>query len=147
MSKSASYDVGCGTYAYQITAPQKDEQEPAPPKTPLELQERFCFATDAFGDHGDVQGSFHSRYIGFACAGTAKMTIRKDDKESYINFSTRTNGVPYTYNIYWKDGCETDVTEVNAWTPLEGNEDATCESLLQDDYKQCKSDTTFERRG
>ena len=43
----------------------------------------------------------------------------------------------YVFDVYWKDGCKSTVTQRNAFNPMGG--DFNCTSLFERDYKQCKS--------
>lgn len=56
-----------------------------------------------------------------------------------MNGSTTTNGVPYNYNIWWQDGCESSVGTLNVYQPLANTPDVNCLSLMLDSYKNCVS--------
>ena len=43
----------------------------------------------------------------------------------------------YVFDVYWKDGCKSTVTQRNAFNPMGGEFNYT--SLFERDYKQCKS--------
>ena len=147
MAKTASIDVGCGVYSYAITAPEKTEDPPQDPppdepkKTDLVLGERECFPDGAF-DGKTVDDDFFPQYIGWACAGSAlpESNIKKGDKDSFRHWATVTNGIPYTFNAYWEDGCETSVDEVNLFAPLpDSNEDQlNCMTIFEEDYNKCE---------
>ncbi|KAI9674471.1 MAG: hypothetical protein M1817_001809 [Caeruleum heppii] len=135
MTASGSVDVGCGTYSYKITGEKVPEPE-GPPK-PF-LSARYCFPSDVFGEHGDIQEEWQSQYTGLACAGSALATIKKDDPSTFINWHTTTNDVPDNYTISWKPNCESSVTEMNVYKPLEDN-DADCLSMMQGNYRECSN--------
>lgn len=140
MTAKASLDVSCGTYSYEITG----EDVPAvqgPPSPSLSAQ--YCFPSDAFGEHGDISPDWQAQYTGWACAGSAKKTIKKGDPSTFVHWNTTTNGVPYTYSVTWEDDCESSETEMNVYQPLPDNEDANCMDLLQNNYKDCKSAKSF----
>lgn len=147
MAAMGSVDVGCGTYSYNITERQSTESpDPDPPKPPKPtLGRQYCFPSDAFGDHGDIHGAFQKEYISWACSGTANLAIKKDDPSTFIKRHVKDGNVPYNYTISWEPGCTTDVSERNAFKPLPNN-DATCFSMLRNDYKKCESPTLVEGR-
>ncbi|KAI9892736.1 MAG: hypothetical protein M1814_001156 [Vezdaea aestivalis] len=133
MTAAASLDVGCGSYSYKITGKDVPAVE-GPPKPFLSAQ--YCFPSDVFGKHGDINGDFQAQYTGWACAGSALKTIKKGDPSTFVKWETTTNGVPYSYNIYWKDKCESAVNEANLFQPYK-EIDANCLTMLQNDYKKC----------
>ncbi|KAI8317347.1 hypothetical protein K4K59_008646 [Colletotrichum sp. SAR11_240] len=137
MPTAGSINVGCGTYSYAI---EKFDYKPDPASTtPLTLQERVCFDKDAFGKHGDVHELDQRFFTGIACGGTADKVIKKGIRGAQVTYRGNVNNVPYTYNIFWKDGCEMDVDEVNAMTPLgQTEEGVTCTQFMIDNYKKWK---------
>jgi hypothetical protein len=42
------------------------------------------------------------------------------------------------YGVYWKPNRQSSVTQMDAGKPLAGQQDVTCESLPNGDYKNCK---------
>lgn len=145
MTSEASIDVGCGTYSYEITGEDVPEEEPeepqsepeAPPPEPA-LSPQYCFPTG--GEHNDISPDSQAQFTGIACAGTALESerIKKDDPSTFINFNTTTNGVEYKYTVVWEMNCESTVTEMNTYQPLDGN-DANYMSMMLNNYKDCKS--------
>ena len=133
MTASASLDVGCGSYSYKITGPQVPP--PAGPPAPT-LSVQYCYPASSFGNHGDIEPDFQSEYTGYACANSVHENYGPGDK---LNWHTTTNGVPYTYNIWWKDGCTSSVNPMNVYQPLASNKDANCLNLMLDNYKNCES--------
>lgn len=134
MTAEASIAVGCGTYSYKITG--DDVPAPGGPPKPF-LTAQYCYPSDVFGDHADISPEWQAQYIGWACAGTADIAIKKDDPSTFINWNTTTNDVPYKYTVTWDDNCTVDVTEMNAYKPLADN-DATCYTMFKNDYESCK---------
>jgi hypothetical protein len=128
MTASASLDVGCGSYSYKITGPD------VPPAPTLSVQ--YCYPTSSFGSHGDIEPDLQSEYTGYACGNSVNENYGPGDK---LNWQTTTNGVPYNYNIWWKDGCTSSVNPINVYQPLVSNKDANCLNLMLDNYKNCKS--------
>ncbi|KAF2187303.1 hypothetical protein K469DRAFT_570267 [Zopfia rhizophila CBS 207.26] len=134
MTAEASLDVGCGTYSYKITGPDVPKPNGPPPTT---VSAQYCYPADVFGKHGDIQESFLNQYIGFACAGSANKNFKAGDKS---NWNTTTNGVPYNFNIWWKDNCKTDADNLNAYQPLANNKGANCMDLMKGNFKNCNND-------
>lgn len=135
MTAKGSLDVSCGTYSYEITGEDVPAVE-GPPKPFLTTQ--YCFPSDVFGDHGDVSPDFQAEYVGWACAGTALTSIKKDDPSTFINWNTTTNGVPYKYTVVWEPNCESSETEMNIYQPMADNADANCLDMMQNNFKNCK---------
>ncbi|KAI0004056.1 hypothetical protein F4779DRAFT_630464 [Xylariaceae sp. FL0662B] len=132
MPKSAKLDVGCGVFDYNIVGPTM----------PLEPQKRKCYGKDDFGSHGDIQRYWQRLYTGYACTGTALKPIKRGDSSTFRHFQTVTNGVPYQFNIYWKDGCITDYPgrdEIYASNPQDIKDPGhvACQNLLTDNYDKC----------
>ncbi|CAI0654848.1 unnamed protein product [Colletotrichum noveboracense] len=138
MSTTGSINVGCGTYSYAI---EKFDYKPDPASTtPLTLQERVCFDKDAFSKHGDVYEMDQRFFTGIACGGTADKVIKKGIRGAQVTYQGNVNDVLYTYNIFWMDGCEMDVDEVNAMVPLgKTGEGVTCTQFMIDNYKKCNN--------
>jgi hypothetical protein len=143
MPKTAYIDAGCGVYSYTIEIPKNQDDPPQnPPKQELVLGERECLSSGDKANDG-----FVPEYIGSACAGSSlpESNIKKDTKPPNQKFHTRTNDVTYTFNVYWKEGCETSVDEVNMFAPLPDSTDEinNCLSLMQDNHEKCKFDVDF----
>lgn len=134
MIARGSADVGCGRYDYLIR--RRSVITPKDPPKPI-LSKQYCHPSDTFGDHGNIQPEWQAMYTGYACAGTALRSIKKDDPSTYISWDTVTNGVPYNYQVYWKEGCDSSITEMDLFKPL-ANNDATCISMLSGSYKKCE---------
>jgi hypothetical protein len=135
MTAKASIDVGCGTYSYEITGSDVPAVQEAPKPS---LSAQYCFPSDVFGDHADIQPDLQAQYTGWACVGTALRSIKKDDSSTFINLNTTTNDVPYKYTVVWEPNCESSETEMNLYQPMPDNEDANCMSLMQNNFKDCK---------
>lgn len=131
MTASASLDVGCGTYSYKITGSNVPTPE-GPPAPSLSAQ--YCLPLDDFGSHGDIEPEWQAEYTGLACANSANENFKPGDQ---INWNTTTNGVPYNYNIWWKDGCTSSVSPMNVYQPLVGNKEVNCIKIMQNNYKNC----------
>ncbi|KAB5578286.1 hypothetical protein GE09DRAFT_1089179 [Coniochaeta sp. 2T2.1] len=135
MAKTGKLDVGCGIFDFNIVGPT----------VPLTAQDRHCYRPDEFGKHRDVQGGTVSFYSGHACVGTAITTIKRGDPSTNIHFERVDGGVPYQYNIYWKDGCLLDYIPgfdaVYPANPLNVKDPGytTCQQFLIDNYKQCNN--------
>jgi hypothetical protein len=134
MAKTGKIDIRCGVFDYEIVGPT----------VPLALSERHCFGSDEFGSHGDIQESWQSQYTMDACVGTGIETIRRNDPSTNIHWETRSNDVPYQYNIYWKEGCLLDYPgsdEAYPSNPLGvGDVSPTiCQDLLVDNYRACNN--------
>ncbi|EEY22377.1 predicted protein [Verticillium alfalfae VaMs.102] len=146
--KTGELPLDCGTAKYIMHDPKDSEPEPdptpaPPPKTSLTLQNDFCYGRDDFGSHGDVHESWVSQYSGWACAGTALKTVQAGKPDTFLEFYTVTNDAPYWYKVWWKDGCELEggQTEAYASNPLmEENPGYTkCQEILIDNYKRCNN--------
>lgn len=48
----------------------------------------------------------------------------------------------YLYNIYWYEGCESTVSEIDAGRPIPDRPEVSCASLLENNHVKCK----FRRR-
>ncbi|KAJ0336125.1 hypothetical protein COL922a_008356 [Colletotrichum nupharicola] len=95
---------------------------------------------DAFGKHGDVYEMDQRFFTGIACGGTADKVIKKGIRGAQVTYQGNVNDVLYTYNIFWMDGCEMDVDEVNAMVPLgKTGEGVTCTQFMIDNYKKCNN--------
>lgn len=140
--KTGKLELDCGTAKYAMNNPDDDEETPEEkPKTALKMQDDTCYGADDFGDHGDIHESWVRQYSGWTCAGTAISTIKAGEEGTFRNVYTVINGVPYQFNIYWKDRCEleTGQTEMYPANPLgEENPGYTkCQEILIDNYKRC----------
>ncbi|KAJ8132073.1 hypothetical protein O1611_g1551 [Lasiodiplodia mahajangana] len=134
MQRSGSVDVGCGVFDYTIT-----------PTTPLELQERQCYASDEFGSHHDIHGDQVTWISGFACTGAGIKTIKRGDSSTNIAYAAYDNRQPVQFNIYWKDGCVLDYPsydEVHPANPLVLDDPGHtyCQDLFINNYKKCYND-------
>lgn len=137
MYESGKFDVGCGTFDFKVYKPT----------TALKTFDQFCYRVEDFAKlSGDVHESTLNVLSGFACAGTAleKQKIKKDDKKTYIQFYSEEGGVPYQYNVWWKDGCKLDnngPSEVFASNPLMVNDPGytTCQQTLIRNWRACNN--------
>ncbi|OIW26327.1 hypothetical protein CONLIGDRAFT_683316 [Coniochaeta ligniaria NRRL 30616] len=139
MAKTGKVDVGCGVFDFNIVGPT----------VPLAQQDRHCYSTNEFGSHGDIHPGTVSFYSGFACAGTAVTPIKRGDPATNIHFErfglVRGGGVPYQYNIYWKDGCVLDYVPgydaVFPANPLDVKDPGhtACQQLLVDNFQNCNN--------
>jgi hypothetical protein len=137
MTASASLDVGCGTYSYKISS--ADVPSPAGPPAPF-VSVQYYYPEGVIGKHRDVEPDWQAEYTGWACADSANENYKPGNN---LNWNTTTNGVPYNYNIWWKDGCTSSVTPMNVYQPLSTNKDANCMKLMQNNDKNCKSRSAF----
>ncbi|KAM0594562.1 hypothetical protein ACHAP6_000305 [Verticillium nonalfalfae] len=149
MAKSGKVDVDCGTFDYAIEEkvvyspkepPMPDPATPA--KTPLKVFPRFCFAADAFGDHGDIQPSMVRDYSSYPCYRSSEWPIKQDDKSTFRRWATMTNDVPYQFNIYWKHGCVSEgPDEAYSTDPFNsGKPDyKLCYDTMRDNYRKCNN--------
>ena len=146
--KTGELKLDCGTARYIMNDPNDNEEAPEEPpeeepKTTLEMQNDMCYGQDDFGDHGDIQESWVREYSNYACVGTGIDTIKAGEPGSFINWHTVEHGVPYQYNVYWKDECEleTGQTEMYASNPLDEQDpgDTKCQDILRDNYKRCNN--------
>lgn len=101
MYEEGSLDVGCGIFGYKVT---KREEI-----TELKEFKQFCYKKDDFEPlaKAGVNKKEIWRNTGWPCMGTMlpDSMIKKDDKSTFIHWSTSVKKVPYQYNIWWKDGC------------------------------------------
>lgn len=122
MSNSTSFDVRCGTYSYNITAPP-----PLPPDAP-ELQERHCFKSDEFGKHGDIHHKKQAEYAKMACRKPeTDEDSEKTEEDAHQPFII-TYDKKYTYEVKIADDCETNSNDTGT----------TCEQLMIDNFRECK---------
>jgi hypothetical protein len=109
-------------------------------KTPLEWEsEPSCFAADEFGDHKPVKENKLWYFAQWACENANTSPVKKDDSDSFIFFQHWFWGVPYQYNVWWKDDCELDngKTELYAANPFDDGSSKVCEWTLWQAYKDC----------
>ncbi|PNH76643.1 hypothetical protein VD0001_g940 [Verticillium dahliae] len=131
MAKSGKVDVVYGTFDYAIEE-----------KTPLKVFPRFCFAAEAFGDHGDIQPSMVRDYSSYPCYRSSAWPIKQGDKSTFRRWATMTNNVPYQFNIYWKHGCVSEgPDEAYSTNPLNsGKPDyKLCYDTMRDIYRKCNN--------
>ncbi|PNH60636.1 hypothetical protein VD0002_g7021 [Verticillium dahliae] len=131
MAKSGKVDVVYGTFDYAIEE-----------KTPLKVFPRFCFAAEAFGDHGDIQPSMVRDYSSYPCYRSSAWPIKQGDKSTFRRWATMTNNVPYQFNIYWKHGCVSEgPDEAYSTDPLNsGKPDyKLCYDTMRDNYRKCNN--------
>ncbi|EGY18373.1 uncharacterized protein VDAG_08707 [Verticillium dahliae VdLs.17] len=124
----------------QRTPPVPDPITPA--KTPLKVFPRFCFAAEAFGDHGDIQPSMVRDYSSYPCYRSSAWPIKQGDKSTFRRWATMTNNVPYQFNIYWKHGCVSEgPDEAYSTDPLNsGKPDyKLCYDTMRDNYRKCNN--------
>lgn len=135
MYSTGKLDINCGVFDFTISKPT----------TALAAQAQSCYRVEDFAaTGGNIHSDWLSQYSGFACAGTALKTVKKDDKTTFIQWYTKTNNAPYQYNVWWADGCALDnngPTEVYASNPLGvANPGYTvCQNYLVNDYKNCNN--------
>ena len=137
MYEQGTFDVGCGVFSFKVYKPT----------TALKEFNQFCYGVENFAPlGGDVNGDSVSSYSGFACAGSAldAQKIKAGQKQTFIQFYTNTNSVPYQYNVWWIDGCRLDnngPTEVSAANPLMiANPGYTiCQETLIQNWKNCNN--------
>ncbi|KPM42160.1 hypothetical protein AK830_g4435 [Neonectria ditissima] len=140
--KTGKLELECGIAKYAMHNPDDGEETPEEkPKTALKMQNDKCYGADDFGDHGDIQKRLVREYSGWACAATAIDPVKAGEKDTFRHFNTVESGVPYQYNIYWKDGCEleTGQTEMYPANPLDEDKPrhTKCQEILIDNYKRC----------
>ena len=75
--------------------------------------------------------------------------IKKGDPNSYIHEEkyNEPGDNAYVYDVFWQDGCKSDVSQRNAFNPM--GEWYNCTTLLERDYKKCESnfnESTFAAR-
>ncbi|KAL3962831.1 hypothetical protein ACCO45_004354 [Purpureocillium lilacinum] len=100
---------------------------------------QFCFASDAFGSHPDIQSAAQLQYSWDACYYSVNHMIRKNDDSSALRLHTEYQGADYFYLVYWKPGCESSVTEFDAWQPIRDNPNWTCAGILRRNYLNCNN--------
>lgn len=44
----------------------------------------------------------------------------------------------YLYDVYWYEGCESTVSEIDTGNPIPHRPDISCASSLENDYVQCR---------
>jgi hypothetical protein len=108
MTAMAKIDIpGCGTYSYNITGPDVPASSSSstpptspPPPSPT-LGSQWCYDSAAFGDHGDISGSFQASSATDACNGADGHMITNDNS-TIIHYtpSNYMGDVPYVYDIY-----------------------------------------------
>lgn len=138
MTASAALEIPqCGTYSYKITG----DRVPAPEGPPApELKAQYCYPGDVFGTHADVLKNEQEAMAKRACKDAKGHVVKAGDKGSFVHFSQVDlfTGLPYVYDVSWDGNCRSSVSEMDAGKPLPDRGDVTCESLLMEDYKNCK---------
>ena len=131
MATAGEVAVGCGTFDYTIQGPT----------VPHIFIGRNCYK-DAFGGHDRVSKDWQYLFARSVCA-SQNVTIKRNDKSTFMTLTSTRDGVNYQYSISWQDGCDYDFPgpdEVNPINPLqisghEGGED--CYQTLIDNYLKC----------
>lgn len=132
MSTTASYNVGCGMYSYRIREK----------KHPWTLGEQTCYKPDQFGKHKDVAPARVRSYSKKACKNVKGYRIFKGNKDSVLHHEFTKGGIKYYFEAGWDDSCELEekrMQDANAWKPLGEKSDARCESLFENNFKNCNN--------
>lgn len=147
MHEKGTYDVGCGTFAYNIHKAAAGEPRLGDEVADLIPYPRKCHtASDMPALKGDVHDSDVRGGTIFACVGGALVenAIRKDNKTSFVQSIQMRNSVPYQYNVWWKEGCRIEKnggpTALSREDPLlqgKGASSLTCSDMLWSNWKEC----------
>jgi len=114
--------------------PEVPKPKPLPPTT---VSDRYCYPSDAFGKHKDIQGYLVDNYINqFVCDDTKNKNFKAGDRK---NWNTTERGVPYNFNIWWKEDCKTDTDTLNVNQPLADDKGTKCVELMKGNYKKCNN--------
>ncbi|KAK8102373.1 hypothetical protein PG984_015519 [Apiospora sp. TS-2023a] len=135
MYAKGELDVGCGNFGYNIHPAQAARKE----------YERVCYKQEEFTWKGPIDPGFVNFLALYpACSDRAK-PVRKDDKSTFRHLYTLdSHGVPYQFNIWWKEGCTLEnggPTEALISDPL-GNapdDDRSCGRYLHANYFHCNN--------
>ena len=148
MYEKGTYDVGCGTFSYNIHKAAAGEPILGDEVADLIPYERHCHKPEDLPPlRGDVHGNTVLSNSGFACAGRAlpEYAIRKDNKTSFSQQAGLTiGGAPYQYNIWWKPGCRIEKnggpTAISAYNPFlqkSGPGPDFCQRTLWENWEKC----------
>ncbi|KAM0280464.1 hypothetical protein ACHAQH_004043 [Verticillium albo-atrum] len=139
--EKGSYDVDCGVFDYKV---YKTEPPAPPPTTELREFDQVCYKKSDFDSRGGPD-DWINYYSAFACAGSGlqEQAIKKGDKSTFIQWTTRTNDIRYQYNVWWVDGCtlaNDGPSEVLAANPLMVSDPGhvACQTSLTRNWKDCK---------
>ena len=141
MTAAGKYEIpNCGTYSYSITGPDvPPPSEPSEPssETPA-LGSQHCALAPSIYDEN--QPSTQSDLAGDACKDAEGHLVKANDPDTSIHFEWKPppesgDISSYVYDVYWEEGCKSDVTEMDAGNPLEGQ---TCKGLLTNNFKNCE---------
>ncbi|KAK4446419.1 hypothetical protein QBC34DRAFT_469822 [Podospora aff. communis PSN243] len=147
MYETGSYNVGCGSFTYDIRKRRPDEPRIGEEVADLIPYDRYCYKPEELPElKGDVHDGTVMSATMFICAGRAlpEYFIQKDNKTTWGHSISRFGNVPYQYNIWWKPGCKieknwgpTAISAMNPFMQKSGLEGNTCAKFLWENWKEC----------
>lgn len=131
MFKKASVDVGCAKLTWEVIKPFDED-----PSEKISLGERDCHDRH---NHYDVHADVQEQWSGLGCKWYAEgKTMKPGDKEVYWGPPGAMIEWYQNFKITWIEGCDM-VDEQNLEFPAEGDQSVSCVSIMNSNYKKCKS--------
>lgn len=139
MYEKGSYDVGCGTFTYQIVQPAS-----------LEAYPPICYKRAQLPPvNGTLQeGIVKSWAQSLPCLDARKTLIKKGDQSTFVqkmigDYTTKTL-VWIQYNVWWREGCVLEKNGPSESTYLlpigEGEGKPWCSSIFGGLANQCAAE-------
>ncbi|KAK0617748.1 hypothetical protein B0T14DRAFT_605745 [Immersiella caudata] len=138
MYEKGSYNVGCGTFTYQIIKPAAFDEYP-----------RICYKRKQLPPINDtlVEKTLSAIAETYACVDGRKNLIKKGDTSTFVSRVVWVHGgtdkfIPTQLNIWWRDGCileKNGPTESHYELPL-GEGKPKCVEIFKSLYEKCAAE-------